>query len=180
MIRTRSADRAEESAVIERLIECATCSRHVKSCDAACPFCHAPMRAAPARTHAPYGRLAAGAAVAASVATVVACTTYVQAPSAGRGVDPGASLPPGEGSGSVMPAPSGVVFYGSAGFEPFDASVGRAPPRDAATDARQDAIADDATDSDADDAALTDAATDSDAGDATDSDASDASEADGD
>lgn len=159
--------------MIERLIECATCSRHVKSCDASCPFCHAPMRAAPATTRAPYGRLAAGAAVAASVATVVACTTYVQAPSAGRGVDPGASAPPGEGSGSVMPAPSGVVFYGSSGFEPepFDASSKLPPPRDAATDARQDAaIADAATDSDAD-------ASDDDA---TDGEAVEASAADGD
>ncbi len=57
--------------MIERLIECATCSRHVKASDPTCPFCRAPMRAAPPTTRAPYARLAAGAAVAASVATAL-------------------------------------------------------------------------------------------------------------
>jgi hypothetical protein len=151
--------------MIERLIECATCSRHVKSCDAACPFCQAPMRAKPPTTRAPYARLTAGAAVAASVATVVACTTYVQAPTFGRPPEPEDASLPSEDGGFFVPPPSGVVFYGLASF---DASL--RPPRDAATDANQDAAIADA----ADDAATADAADDA----ATDGDTVD--DADGD
>jgi hypothetical protein len=149
--------------VIERLIECATCARHVKSCDAACPFCHAPMRAAPATTRAPYGRLAAGAAVA----TVVACTTYVQAPTVVRGLEPGASLPPSDG-GFFVPPPSGVVFYGSPGIEPTPPpGLYIGPTPDADDEDADDAALTDAANADAaDDVALTDAATDSEAVDA--------------
>ena len=151
--------------MIERLIECATCSRHVKSSDAACPFCHAPMRPAPATTRAPYARLKAGAAVAASVATVVACTTYVQDPNIGRGLeaDDASIFPPGEDSGFVVPPPSGVVFYGSSGIEPPPPPgpyVGPAP--DAGDEDADDAALTDAADGATTDAADADAATDSD------------------
>jgi hypothetical protein len=60
--------------MIERLIQCPGCSRHVKSCDATCPFCGASARCAPAPAQRPYRRVAAAAAVAASVA---ACSTAV-------------------------------------------------------------------------------------------------------
>jgi hypothetical protein len=85
--------------MVERLIPCATCSRHVKSSDAACPFCAASMAPVEAPAGEPFRRMAAAAAVAASVVALTACSS---------------SSPSGS-------PPSGVVFYGSANVE--DAAV---------------------------------------------------------
>jgi hypothetical protein len=101
--------------------------------------------------------MTAAAAVAASVASVVACTTYVTDPYYANGGGEDASAFPGPGpedastGGFVEPPPSNVVFYGTPGIEFPDGS--RPVPTDAGTDARFDGAA---TDSAATDGAATD------------------------
>jgi hypothetical protein len=108
-----------ESAMAERLIECAKCSRHVKSCDATCPFCTAPVRSAATPVGEPYRRMTAAAAVAASVVSLVGCSTET--------------------------AHSSTPFYGGSGIivEPGDdASDGAATDGDAVDAATIDAKTD--------------------------------------
>jgi hypothetical protein len=156
--------------MIDRLVECGGCSRHVKSCEAACPFCGAPLRAAPARVQATFRRTRAAAAVAAGVASVVACTTTEMQIYGAPDVpgDDDASFPMAEDAGGlVAPPTSGMVFYGSAGIEP-------PAGRDASNaDASADASLDGATT----DCSVTDAAAD---GTATDGAAVDGAATDGD
>ena len=107
----------------ERLVQCPGCSRHVKSRDAACPFCGARMTTAGAPSRTPFERMKTAAAVAAGVAAIAACAdTEVLLPSLGRPFvsnDAGSSGGDDQDSG-FEPGPSGVVFYGSPGIGPIE------------------------------------------------------------
>jgi hypothetical protein len=100
--------------MLERLIPCAACSRHVKSSDAECPFCKAPMLPLAGPPPEPFRRMAAAAAVAAGVVALTGCSSSSSSTAVTAGdaqVDDAAEVD----------AVSGAVFYGVAGFE--DATV---------------------------------------------------------
>jgi hypothetical protein len=135
----------------DRLVACTTCSRHVKSSDAACPFCGAPLLRAAAPPRELFRRMSAAAAVAAGVTALSACddTMVSVTPYYGAaGPSDGASVFTGDdaftGPASTGP-PSGVTFYGSPGiFE--DSSL---PQAERAADAAPDGSRDSGQASDA-------------------------------
>lgn len=100
--------------MLERLNPCAACLRHVKSGDAECPFCKAPMLRAAGPGAEPFRRMAAAAAVAAGVVALTGCSSSSSATtmSAGDAQIDDAGEPD---------AASAVVFYGSPGLE--DATI---------------------------------------------------------
>jgi hypothetical protein len=145
--------------MLERLIPCAACSRHVKSSDAACPFCKAPMLPIAGPVAEPFRRMAAAAAVAAGVVALTGCSSSSSPTTVSAGdaqVDDasefdGASVGVFYGLASVEDAtipgkkldasddgPSLVVFYGAAGM-PVDQDAAPDGAVDGATDASTDA-----------------------------------------
>jgi hypothetical protein len=126
-----------------RFVLCGGCFRHVKACEAACPFCGEALMLARRSTGEPFRRMAAAAAVAAGVTVATGCS------SAMTGVDGETSQRDSGGAGAndtsddgAADGPSVVVFYGIA--NPGDAGAGQTDgsavlPSDAGGDGSEDA-----------------------------------------
>jgi hypothetical protein len=119
--------------MVDQLVLCAGCSRHVKSEEAVCPFCGEGLSSARPSTGEPFRRMAAAAAVAAGVATVAGCGSppSVVAYYGSVGVpadsgDDGAADAPSAVRDGAADAPSVVAFYGIANPMPTDAGAGEA------------------------------------------------------
>jgi hypothetical protein len=89
--------------MVEPLIPCAACSRHVKSSDQACPFCGASMSGVSGPTTEPFRRMATAAAVAAGVVALSGCSSssaISQAPYyGGAGIIDASPVPTNAGDG---------------------------------------------------------------------------------
>jgi hypothetical protein len=119
--------------MVDQLVLCAGCSRHVKSEEAVCPFCGEGLSSARPSTGEPFRRMAAAAAVAAGVATVAGCGSppslvayYGSAGIPADSGDDGAADAPSAVRDGAADAPSVVAFYGIANPMPPDAGAGEA------------------------------------------------------
>lgn len=131
----------------DRFILCGRCSRHVKACEAACPFCGDALAMARPSTGEPFRRMAAAAAVAAGVAAVTGCSSNSSTSAVANDGSVGLLDSGGDGANNVSEdgapdAPSVGVFYGFA--NPLDAGANQADgpkifPADSGGDGSDDA-----------------------------------------
>ena len=119
----------------QRLVPCASCARHVRVSETACPFCAAPLvpSATTARSAAPGKRLSRAAmfALGASAAAVAACSGSVTAlygapPSDGGALDGG-----NDAADDVQAVPAyGIAPMDAGNDGPIPAPLYGAPPDD--------------------------------------------------
>jgi hypothetical protein len=124
--------------MVERLLPCAACARHVKSSDAACPFCGASMLGVASPATEPFRRMAAAAAVTAGVVALTGCSSSsspsVSAYYGSAGItDAG----PTNSDDAGDDGPSVVVFYGGPGIRDIDSGAGPGSATDASSDASE-------------------------------------------